>query len=574
MQRKENNMKKLLAILLASVLTFSVASCGKDEEDTKANAENDSKASDTVKDDEEDNKKNDEEDEENGKKNDKEDEEDDDKKKDEDKTSEAKDKDKVTKDDEEIEKPEEPEEYPEDAKEYFDKVMDVEGTAEVIGEAFADYEYSTVGTVTADMTITPGKGMASFLAEIVGNDVDEIYKEYVSEWLENANIDLTASVDGPEHMQVVATVGINDTDIANLDVIVDIEGEAVYITIPELSNKSLAVEIPEDFISTFSTQMALNAELAEILPSGDTMEKIAAKYLGIIVDAITDVEKYEDKIIVNSVKQDVTALSFDIDGEMVQEVGIELLETLKKDKDVRTFLESYLGLMGMPSDSIDNFYDNIDTSIQDLEDLDTSEMNTVNVVFYFNDDHEFTGVTMAPEEEEGNLLFLIAQSKGKFGMEFILNDVTYLLGEGTVTDDGAVSGTVNLYIDEGNAIDIELEDVMINDDEKLLGTIAVTSPTYTFNEFDFALEFKDETVALTVNYAGKKVATLEIEYTESEEADDIVAPSGRNVVAVTDDPTPYMSTISFDKILSNMEKAGVSDEVISLIESLLEQAGL
>ncbi len=427
-----------------------------------------------------------------------------------------------------------------------------------------------------------GNGLKSFLEEL---DASEYY-EFIS-WLKNANINFETNVKDFGLMNFAANIGLNNTNIASLDMTLDMENGAIYMSIPEVSAKTIYAEIP-DYDYDFTEIMSATTNL---IPDAETLTEIINCYSEIILENLSDVEKDDDKLKCGKISQDATKLTIALDTEDFYNICHDVLKKASKDKSIEKIVEKFAEFIFNANP--DNYYDDVDSmmddyresiqnALEDIEATDIDEMDDIdiNLELWTNAQDELIGIAIQNDSDE--IFKYVYVNNGKnFALSLNVNEEEYVSGSGTVSGN-KLSGDISISSDYYDICSIELENFQLSDGI-LSGAATVTlsedliayldMPEF-FNDCTFKLEFESnakksskESIALTVLYNNKDVATLSITAEETNYKN-VTVPNNALDFSDTDAIQTYVESLSLNKIISNLKKAGMIDELVNTVQQV------
>ena len=306
------------------------------------------------------------------------------------------------------------------------------------------------------------------------------------DWMNS--IDLGMQVSAKDSLtQLAMALNLNETEIAKLDYIMDLEKGNIFLGIPTLSDKYLGMGFDEmmgagaldsmkadmDELSEM-LEMFSEEELVKALPSEEVLNKLLDKYVGIALDSLTNVKKSTKAVKISGVEQKLTVLKTTIGAEDIYNVLTAVLKEAKSDKQLKTIINDLAGWMdendlldGMDADEVYKaFQEGVTALLEQLKDVDPDDMNMdteVVLTSYVNDDHNVVGRRLEVDGKE--LLYYCEVKKGdKIAFEFIMEGLE-VYGEGTEKK-GALNATYNIIA--ANKEFCELTFVDFNTDNDLI----------------------------------------------------------------------------------------------------------
>lgn len=296
----------------------------------------------------------------------------------------------------------------------------------------------------------------------------------------------TGEKDGVSGAQAALYSG--DESILSANTVIDTDSGDLYVQIPELSESYIRISQDDtsvDFQELIGMSTALDfSSLPDMLP----------KYLDVMLDYATDVERQDSTLTVGSISQDATLLEVRIGGGQLTDMAVDLMETMQTDKDLEEMLVN-LGDYMMATDpyfgySGQEFYDEAMNQLQETLDAARSEgvpeSAAIEMDVWVDGDGNIIGrtITLVDSEETLEVFNVLeAQDGGNYASELSVGDISNgdyvsLEGEGTIKG-GKAAGSYRLMSADEEVLQIEMSDydVKLAEEGYLDGTFLFTSDT-------------------------------------------------------------------------------------------------
>lgn len=296
----------------------------------------------------------------------------------------------------------------------------------------------------------------------------------------------TGEKDGVSGAQAALYSG--DESILSANTVIDTDSGDLYVQIPELSESYIRISQDDtsvDFQELIGMSTALDfSSLPDMLP----------KYLDVMLDYATDVERQDSTLTVGSISQDATLLEVRIGGGQLTDMAVDLMETMQTDKDLEEMLVN-LGDYMMATDpyfgySGQEFYDEAMNQLQETLDDARSEgvpeSAAIEMDVWVDGDGNIIGrtITLVDSEETLEVFNVLeAQDGGNYASELSVGDISNgdyvsLEGEGTIKG-GKAAGSYRLMSADEEVLQIEMSDydVKLAEEGYLDGTFLFTSDT-------------------------------------------------------------------------------------------------
>lgn len=389
-------------------------------------------------------------------------------------------------------------------------------------------------------------------------------------------------------MRMDVGVGVNDTTLGTVSAVYDMADQMIYLGIPEANKTFVELDVAEtlgyEFIDTMDEMMAsreMTAAVMEALPSGDELEELINKYAGVVIEQLDEAEKETVTLEAGDLKQKVMAVTVELTPADLLDMGAAVLETAQDDDTLIDIIEGIAG-DGMG----DAFADGIDEALDSLDMLKDEAPEDAGIIIetYIDNKSEVVGrtITVSSDDEEMEITYMEVKKGNKFAF-YAGADVVEINGEGTIKGD-ARTGEYTLSVDGTDYVTLELED-FICADNKVTGTLrlipeggvvdamgdAPSSIAGILTSGELELVFGESSVSYSVKAAGSKLFTLSLSGSASKPSE-IAIPDSASVSSEAD-LEGWVADLEFDAILKNMEKAGVPDEYVDLVENATDMIG-
>lgn len=346
------------------------------------------------------------------------------------------------------------------------------------------------------------KGMKALSNVVDGEDLNEIT---ASVNLEDAGVAMLglsgyisdAEVDALDDLEIRINTGkkdgvsgakaalySGDESILTANTVIDTDSGDLYVQFPELSESY--IRISEDTTSV---------DFQELLGMGTVLDfsslpDMLPKYLDVMLDYATDVERQDSTLTVGGISQDATLLEVRIGSDQLKNIAVDLMELMQNDKDLEELLVN-LGDYMMATDPYfgytgEEFYaqamDQLQETIDEARAEEVPESAAVEMDVWVDGDGNIIGRTITLIDSEETLeVFnsLTAEDGGNYATELSVGDISngdYVSLEG--------EGTVNGNLAEGNyslkSADEEVAQIRVSDYDVKLAEEGYLNGTFLF----------------------------------------------------------------------------------------------
>ena len=469
-----------------------------------------------------------------------------------------------------------------------------------ISEALGAYSAEQVSTgIKADMTLRVGEKLQQLLG---GSDMDLSFLESIG-----LNMDIKVKDD---LMKYLADIELNDTKLGTLDMVMDTVSQKAWLGLPGLTDKYIETSLAgtQDGMGSATAMMSAETlkQFAELLPDATKLETVLQRYLMMVYEGVPEVKRQEQVLELNGLKQDVVVLEYTVTEKDLAKLVKTILEKAKQDTDLKALLEEFqekyndlmeesYGAQWQDVDLYNQMLDVIDDALESLtENTEYKESNYITEKIYLDKSFNVIGryISMTTEGELDIELYAKQVTQGNaFAMEMALqtsdvistiDNVGYsklaISGEGTIKD-GAHTGKLTLAMANSEKtlplLEMELKDVAQSgergelklDPSAQLLTMLMGEDAAVLDfglQMKWSVEGKKASYTVDVLMNDLLLAGLDISIDESTGSDIAKPGSG----AVTQDMQEWMAGLDMQKLLQNLQTAGVPE---ALLNSLMGQ---
>ncbi len=446
-----------------------------------------------------------------------------------------------------------------------------------------------------DATVTLDDGFKDLLDNY---DVD-------MDWLESAHIRMEVGAKDENNVGANIYGGVNGVDVISLLYLAQMEDEAFYMQIPELSEEYLGVDLSEmsdDELSGAVASLDAISQMGQI--SNEDLKKLAVKYIKLAADELKDIEKDKDELEVDGVSANYYTLTATIDQETSAAISVAVGEEILEDQELKALMNIYFDYYGsnpvfaesygISSTDFEDWYDDFLDSVEDMvkeqkknlrnyQKHHDGDTELAELIVYVNAKGDLKGFELTPESEDGKLYAYYPEDGDEFGMEIGFVDggsESIITGSGTKSHD-VINGDFTIKSDGDEVLEIEVIDydegayekghiigefvVRAGDDVDAGGDIA--SQMLANLEYDILFDSSKDTSKCTVTIKNDSVsfATINLE-TSYGEVELMSAPSSYLDINDYENEEKYADSMSFKTLIANLKKAGVPSEYTDVLE--------
>lgn len=413
-----------------------------------------------------------------------------------------------------------------------------------------------------------------------------------------------------------AALYLNDKEILSGEFKIDLEGEKMYATIPQLFDQYIGLDLDEADFPTdeFIELMDFMPVMYDVCPDKAKLDKIASSYMEVILNELDDVSLKDTNIKAKGIKQNVTKAKVVLTRETAQNMILAVMDKFQEDEDLRELvISTFNKLAEADSDFLSLVRIRMDDV--DIEDLYDKAVDQVSRETEYLRENVLTKTRKNGEvvEEDAIVMEVYIDGKGEIvGREFrvdsqILSYVAptdgsdlgfkayYYNGrreefsfEGKGKKSGnKVEGDFELVVDGEHITDVEVKKFDLDAfwKGKLKSDVVfanflpddITKDTYgkmfrnlsielitNIDKNNFDIETKFQT-----NKNDLVEAKIDVDISSGSSVD---VPSDSKTVFVEDerDLVDFFEDIDFDRFIEALEDAGVPEEYLDQLERALK----
>lgn len=470
----------------------------------------------------------------------------------------------------------------------FGKVKDSASQADL---ANGEINESTGGEMTLHVLL--GEELRTMIGSASGMDD--------TDWLSDVMIGAEYDMKG-EFIRMAMTAGLAKDEILTAEILMNISDYMMYISLPDLSKESLEIDLDEmtgGEISAMaeSDEMELINEILAVLPEEDEMDEMLQRYLIVALSCVKNIEESSETIEVNGIEQECTVLTLTIDQATLFDMMLAIMTEAKDDDELIEMVEEIADILGEDLDMESFLEEGIDYYTELADSVETeSGMEIISWTDYVDDSNHVIGRTVEIPLEDGiSVSYLTATDGNDFAYTADIAGFVAINGTGT-TDDGKINAdyTVSVanipVVGSLDVLNIEAVDVDEKEYENgyVYGTVILTVnedvlsvlsqysdqlgiPAYVLellNNYDISIELetKEDYCGISLMLDGELFLGITAEY-KSTNASGLKEPS--KTVDI-EDAQDWVESFDFDELIKNLEKAGVPDELVELVEEAID----
>ncbi len=419
-------------------------------------------------------------------------------------------------------------------------------------------------------------------------------------WLKKAGLDYEVSLDG-DVMGMVMGLSLGGTKIADIDAVIDFGEAMIYMSVPQILTKYVAMDMGTEMGVDFSMLEEMMSISTPALPEADVLSDMLERYIGIIVDNIETVESDEDTISIGDIEKDCTVLEFAVTEADLQNIALAIMEEAADDKDLEEVIVGFVDWMDEYSAMIDGysyydsdeiyseFVESLEDAIDELEDVEADDEEVLlTLKDYVDEKNNVLGRAIIVDGEE--IVFFGSVTDGSnCAFTLVAGEEVELLGEGTVKSN-KFSGDAKLisYGDEYFAIEISDLDLGKLEDGYLSGTFNIKLGELLeemgaggvganlLANYDLRLSIdtsaKGGKIELGLVDGNDYFVKVALESKEGKTSS-VKVPGDYFMIDENADPEELVKYLDLDVLVDRLEDSPLPSEYVEIVEELAAQLG-
>ena len=422
-------------------------------------------------------------------------------------------------------------------------------------------------------------------------------------WLQSISLDTNTSLQqGLEAL--TAAVLLNDSKLCDLNIYMDFAKMAEYIQIPDISEGYLVapMESSDVNISDDSMKLYFNllSDLSSVLPDKDTLSTLLERYGQLVISNMEDGASTDETVSVEGISEDCTVYEGQLSEASTVKMLQDIAKTAKDDKESKSLFDSWTEAGIATDDQYQEFQTAVDDLFSDFADEGADDSTLIYSRIWVNNEDKVVGREIGTVDGAETTPVFTWKAPYADGSSALLLEVQAddssltLTGSGT-SSDGLLTGDYIFAMDGTETMDIHVADLETKPEKTgyYNGKFTLTFPAVdagstdsedtTTNplaglavEVNLTSDITTETsqIDLTLTTSGAALATLSISggYGEGPETKDGDSLTPAYSVDDENDAVEYMKTINWDTLAANATAAGVPEELVSQLQTLLDSA--
>lgn len=465
----------------------------------------------------------------------------------------------------------------------------VENFSDAIGSLFsAEKEAAMQTSADVSANITVGDSLFT-MADI---DLDDVNDTIGS--VRSAGINYSISENG-NLLGAKASFALENTDILSCEAVMDTDKDSLYITIPDIIDKSIEIsDISDELGVSMRNMLEYKKTLQASIPDAQTVKEIIELTVNAASENITEVTKTKARLNIGDNTENCTVLDMSLTPSNISDA----LKAMRDDGRAADITDEFIkNIMDMTEGHSEYhncdgvFSYNLDRLIEDLDEISfDDDSNRLYYTVYVNSKGKIIGRKIA-SPDNSFVISSLSYSKGNdrsFEISVSADgDEIALTGNGTSNSSG-FSGTIGINVMRYQIAAVELKDFVLTP-EKCSGSGSILPGadinkaleyTYGYYYDDIFDYITDMGIAFTIDSVYNKENSLTLDLYRGEDTllsfnssstnkSDYSPSVPTNVIDSENLDSLDFSSVNIQPVLDNLRSAGIPPTYINLLEDEL-----
>ena len=476
----------------------------------------------------------------------------------------------------------------------------VDGTTTIYGALL-----KAIGGGMGDLSLDQGMQMETTVT--LGDDLLNMLSSMMSSYGMGSDVSFlksfgfsTTMLSQNSLMQEEISVKLGSTTLATAKMIMDMAKSNAYVCLPELNSNWLGFVMNTGdssasgmMIPAASVLGSLEAyaDIVDALPTEQALNTLMSRYLDIIVKALPAATTSTKTLSVGSVSQEVTATTHTFTTHGLMAATKAVLVAAKTDKDLEKVLDDISKYgndkAGTNEDLHADMLEGINYALDSYDEAiaDVADETLLTLVIYTAGDQQ-VGLQINVPSANMNAYAYSLKNGDNTAFELNVMNMVKFSGTGTLKS-GKANGNYTLTVQGQNMLSVEVKNFNKSALEQgnLEGTLRIKPSAFVLsnipaNDFlttntviEIVMKVTGDNSNISFNlYNGDKLMVGLSMLTKMIANGSVKAPT--NYIDPTKDPDAFegwVEGMNFDKLLSNLRKAGVPDSLVEMIEQGIEE---
>lgn len=459
---------------------------------------------------------------------------------------------------------------------------DIEGTLDSVGDSLNNWFNGNGGEI----------GYEGEIRLLINEELmSMISAETDVQWL--SDISLAYDLSARDSLSKVALdLNLGDTEILSGEYIMDAESLEMWLLLPILSKKAIFYDLNAAMEQSGAMPSLMGGVAYGTMPSWGKLTDIVMTYIDMFLNSFSDVKEERETVEIEDISQELTVLKAEMTPKQFCKVMTDILEALKKDKELEQIIRDSLSFPDVEYDVYEDFLVTIDDAIQSLNEMmeedDFPEDEVMCLYTYMDDNGNIVGRELSIHSDEGNRVgfsYITVLQDDEFGFELLILEKLRFAGSGEIDD--KIDGTFIFSVEDEDFVELEYDDFDYDADYPT-GTIRVTpldaminamfenaeldsSAQMMLSMLEFSLEInisgtaQENQTSICLEAAGMNFATIEISGKVTD-ADEIEIPKDYVDAQNEEEMDAWAQELDqesfMETLMNRLAKAGVPEELL------------
>ncbi|MBR4706690.1 MAG: hypothetical protein IKP29_01390 [Pseudobutyrivibrio sp.] len=427
-------------------------------------------------------------------------------------------------------------------------------------------------------------------------------------WVKSANADIALDVQDKQ-LGVGAKAGLNGTELATIEAIIDANSQKAYLSVPEVIDGAVAVN-PEMDMQEIVDALAQYTETIKTYvdkyPTSQELDTVLSKYTAVLSKdlATANLKKSKAELSASGLSTKYVDLSMDLDKKTALQLEVDMLEVLINDNDIKEMARPMFNqVLSTPEikeqfKDYDEFWDYMLEELKTSQADATTELESVKADASLNETYgtlhlygalgcKVKGFAFEPADSEDAVKAYVIEKKGKSALlvnASIEGDTVLFEGKGENINN-VFNGKYQLKYKDEDIMSIELADfdaaaykenrgckghVIIGLDDglsELIDDDSIAMLALAKYDITFDTEALSGEMGIDVITGEDSLAKLTISYAMDDVADMTIPSKTYDLDSMSDEESyNFIKSLNLAPVVSKLKGAGVPDTLMAPLQ--------
>ena len=424
-----------------------------------------------------------------------------------------------------------------------------------------------------DLLVEQNNATATNMSFELSKDILEIIEDETDvdlSWINDVALALNTNYYN-KNRKIDLTLSVDERDVTSANLYMSEKKNESYLTLPDITDTALYGEFSSEYIE-LNDFTIMKDELAKALPTGDELEELIIRYVGVLVENLDGTRKSTNEMVVDGISEELVMVEVNLSKKEARDLMVALLKELRNDDVIIDTIVDLNDIIEGGENIKEEYREAIDEAIEYFKD-DPYSMPSIIYRGFINKNHRIVGRELRINDER-IFYYLATQEKNDFAVEIKTMGQIRGAGYGSVKD-GAITSTIDFTIEGKKYATLSVKDFKATEacftgavtfvpSAALLYEIEIPGDIVRLEpgiEISMTGPIDDGTLGLYVLMGSKHAAGISFD-TKTKTPKSVKLPD----VETETDIEEWAESFDFDKVISVLKKTSVPSDIIRELE--------